>query len=43
MDDYCNNCGNYGNIYQNCRHPIMSYGILLYHIDEESQKGRGDK
>ena len=29
--NYCNNCGNYGHIYKNCRHPILSYGIILYH------------
>ena len=28
---YCNNCGNYGHVYKNCRHPILSYGIILYH------------
>ena len=27
---YCNNCGNYGRLYKNCRHPILSYGIILY-------------
>ena len=32
---YCNNCGNYGHTYNNCRHPILSYGIILYKIDKE--------
>ena len=27
---YCNNCGNFGHIYKHCRHPILSYGIILY-------------
>ena len=27
---YCNNCGNKGHLYKNCRHPILSYGIILY-------------
>ena len=31
--DYCNNCGNYGHLYKNCRHPILSYGIILYNIE----------
>ncbi len=31
MNNYCNNCGNYGHVYRNCRHPILSYGIILYH------------
>ena len=33
--DYCNNCGNYGHLYKNCRHPILSYGILLYNSDSK--------
>lgn len=33
--DYCNNCGNYGHLYKNCRHPILSYGVLLYNQDSE--------
>lgn len=32
--DYCNNCGNYGHSYSNCRHPILSYGIILYNIND---------
>ena len=27
---YCNNCGNIGHLYRDCRHPILSYGIILY-------------
>ncbi len=27
---YCNNCGNYGHLYKDSRHPILSYGIILY-------------
>ena len=22
--DYCNNCGNFGHTYSNCRHPILN-------------------
>tara|TARA_B100000686_G_scaffold348271_2_gene438877 strand:- start:717 stop:1568 length:852 start_codon:yes stop_codon:yes gene_type:complete len=36
MDNYCNNCGNYGHIYKNCRHPILSYGIILYNKEKET-------
>ena len=32
--EYCNNCGNYGHSYANCRHPILSYGIILYNYNE---------
>ena len=32
--DYCNNCGNYGHLYKNCRHPILSYGIILYNTND---------
>lgn len=35
IKDYCNNCGNYGHLYKNCRHPILSYGILLYNSDSK--------
>lgn len=34
--DYCNNCGNFGHTYSNCRHPILSYGIILYNYDEKN-------
>jgi 8-oxo-dGTP pyrophosphatase MutT (NUDIX family) len=27
---YCNNCGNIGHLYRDCRHPILSYGVILY-------------
>ena len=30
MEKYCNNCGNKGHLYRNCRHPILSYGIFIY-------------
>ena len=35
--NYCNNCGNYGHVYRNCRHPILSYGIILYHECENGE------
>ena len=31
MEKYCNNCGNYGHYYRECKNPILSYGIILYH------------
>ena len=37
MEKYCNNCGNYGHIYKTCRHPILSYGIILYSYDKENK------
>ena len=37
-ESYCNNCGNYGHSYSNCRHPILSYGIILYSMDEDTSK-----
>ena len=30
MEKYCNNCGNEGHYYRECRYPILSYGIILY-------------
>ena len=35
---YCNNCGNYGHKYNMCKYPIMSFGIILYHNDEQNNK-----
>jgi len=35
MEKYCNNCGNKGHLYRNCRHPILSYGIFVYNKDEK--------
>ena len=35
--DYCNNCGNYGHTYGNCRHPILSYGVILYNYDKDGE------
>ena len=35
-NNYCNNCGNVGHVYKNCRHPILSYGIVLFHKDDKS-------
>ena len=32
---YCNNCGNYGHAYKDFRHPILSYGIILYNDKSE--------
>ena len=30
---YCNNCGNIGHLYRlTRRHPILSYGIILYDL-----------
>ena len=26
----CNNCGNYGHLFYNCKKPITSFGILCY-------------
>ena len=28
MNLYCNNCGNKGHIYRNCKFPVLSYGII---------------
>ena len=35
--DYCNNCGNFGHTYGNCRHPILSYGVILYNYDKDEE------
>ena len=33
---FCNNCGNYGHLYRECRHPVLSYGIILFHKDKDN-------
>ena len=38
MEKYCKNCGNYGHVYKNCRHPILSYGIIIYDEDKNGNK-----
>ena len=30
---YCNNCGNTGHIYRNCKLPVLSYGVLCFTED----------
>jgi len=36
MEKFCNNCGNFGHYYRECKNPILSYGIILYHnFDDE--------
>ena len=36
MENYCNNCGNYGHHYKNCKYPILSYGIILYNRKDKN-------
>jgi ADP-ribose pyrophosphatase YjhB (NUDIX family) len=33
----CNNCGNYGHLFYNCRKPITSFGIVCYRINPIKQ------
>lgn len=33
----CRNCGINGHLYKDCIHPIMSFGIICYKIDENKQ------
>ena len=35
MEKYCNNCGNEGHYYRECRYPILSYCIILYDDTEK--------
>lgn len=36
MENYCNNCGNYGHQYKNCKYPILSYGIILFNCKDKN-------
>ena len=38
MENYCNNCGNFGHLYKDCRHPILSYGIILYNKEKTERE-----
>lgn len=35
---YCNNCGNFGHLYRNCKLPVMSYGILTFYNEKDLTK-----
>jgi hypothetical protein len=35
-NNMCNNCGKQGHLFHQCKHPITSYGIILY---KKSEKG----
>ena len=32
---YCNNCGNEGHLYRQCKLPVLSYGVLLFTNDKK--------
>ena len=32
----CNNCGNYGHLFYNCRKPITSFGVLCYRFNSNN-------
>jgi 8-oxo-dGTP pyrophosphatase MutT (NUDIX family) len=34
----CRNCGLTGHIYKNCPHPIMSFGVICYKIEDNETK-----
>ena len=33
----CNNCGNFGHLFYNCRKPITSFGIVCYRYKEDNK------
>jgi len=33
----CRNCGINGHIYKNCPHPIISFGIICYKIENNNE------
>jgi len=35
---YCNNCGNYGHLYRQCKLPVLSYGILVFNVNSGVNK-----
>jgi hypothetical protein len=39
----CNNCGNNGHLFYNCRKPITSFGILCYRINLQNENFINDE
>jgi 8-oxo-dGTP pyrophosphatase MutT (NUDIX family) len=37
MEKYCNNCGNFGHYYRQCKHPVLSYGIILFNLEKDKE------
>ena len=37
MEKYCNNCGTNGHYYRQCKHPVLSYGIILFNLEENKE------
>ena len=35
---YCNNCGNYGHLYRQCKLHVLSYGILVFNVNSGANK-----
>ena len=33
----CNNCGNNGHLFYNCKKPITSFGVVCYRITPENK------
>jgi ADP-ribose pyrophosphatase YjhB (NUDIX family) len=38
MNSYCNNCGKTGHLFHQCKSPIISYGIIAFRENPETQK-----
>lgn len=34
----CNNCGNRGHLYKNCKKPVTSYGNIVFRLDDTIEK-----
>ena len=35
--NFCNNCGKYGHVFNQCKHPITSIGFIVYRINDDNK------
>tara|TARA_B100000424_G_scaffold271494_1_gene274476 strand:- start:11287 stop:12084 length:798 start_codon:yes stop_codon:yes gene_type:complete len=35
--NFCNNCGKNGHIFQNCKHPITSIGLIVFRLNKDGE------
>ena len=37
QNNFCNNCGKYGHVFNQCKHPITSIGFIVYRINNDNK------
>ena len=36
QNNFCNNCGKYGHVFNQCKHPITSIGFIVYRFNDDN-------